>query len=161
MKKLKTLKIVNFILLVSFIILFVILYLREINLKNTWYIILISFFALSLYAKFLIFKSDNVLWFAICLSLLIVFMVFYNYKLVDYRYLPLLAVNQSFASLLLFLIYKNVLHLNLTIFFLLLGAPLFLFSFGVLRWWIVLLIECFAIAIAVVFINLIHKFYTG
>ena len=159
MKRLITLRIVNIINLLILAILFAWLYLSKVNLTNIWYIILITFLDISLYAKFIIFKSDNVLWFAICLTLLVAFMCLYNLKIIDIRFYPLILVSPAVASILLFLTYKNTLHLCLIVLFAIIGGSFFILSFNLVNVWWFLLIEVGAILVSVALINLIHNIY--
>ena len=159
MKKLITLRIVNLINLFVLGILFVGLYIGGVDLSNIWYILLIVFLDVSLYVKFVIFKSDNVLWFAICLTLLVAFMCLYNLNIIDIRFYPLIIISPAVASFILFLIYKNTLHLCLIVLFAIIGGSFFVLSFNLVSVWWFLLIQVGATLTSIVLINLIHSLY--
>ena len=109
MKKTQILNIFNLILLVFLILSLVILknFFND-HFAKVWYMLVILIFAIRLYVKFWLFRSDNVLWFALVLTGIFAFMLAYNYLNMPLIQWPLLVQIPCSASWVLYLIYKNL-----------------------------------------------------
>jgi len=157
MKKLLVLKILDIFILLLVIITLLVCYYAFNNIFNKiWYIILIFYCAVTLYTKYFLFRNDNILWFAIVLTGLWIFMIAYNFYGLSYRYWPLLAQIPSIASGIVYLVYKSSLHLYLNTLVNTSTSPLMLFTMGYINVWWLLLLEVCAIILAFVIVNFIE-----
>lgn len=158
MKKTQILNISNLILFVLLIIsLFIIKVLFESYFDKAWYMVVIFIYSISLYIKFCLFRSDNVLWFALVLTGIFTFMVAYNFFDISLRQWPLLAQIPCVASCILFYIYKNHLHLYLYVMLNIIVGPLFLISNNIGNIWIFIIAEIIAVFLAILVVNLINR----
>jgi hypothetical protein len=148
-------------LLASLIIVLIIAYFYPIIMpfRNLWYIIVIVFYSIMLYFKYALFGSDNVLWFAITLTFFAGYIFMFNWGIFDIKLTPIISLIPAISSLVLFVIYKNELHLNLLILLLITGLPGFLISYKILSFWWFVVVEIFANILALLLINLIHSKY--
>jgi len=157
MKKTQILNIVNLILLTLLIVSLIVLKLFfNSYFSKLWYICIIFIFAIRLYAKFWLFKSDNILWFAIVLTGIFLFMLAYNFLNFPLVQWPLLVQIPCFASGILFLIYRNHLHLYLDIMLNIIASPLFLISNNIGNIWLFLAVETVAVFIAIIVVRFIN-----
>ena len=161
MRKLKLLKIVNFFVLLCLGIALIVAYFYPILIpfKKIWYVLIIAFYSIMLYIKYALFGSDNVLWFAITLTLFAVYIVLFNLGIFDQKTTPIITLIPAFSSIILFLLYKNELHLNLLILTSITGAPGFLLSYKIVNFWWFVFVEIIANIIAIILINIIHSRY--
>ena len=161
MKKLRLLKTINTLLVIALTMTLLLVWLVVGGefVKKYWYVFVVGFYAIMLLFKYFLFGSDNVLWFALCLILFTAYMVLFHLQLVEFSSYPLLVLIPSFISLLVFLIYKNILHLSLFILFLFNGWPLFLMSLKLVNNWWFLLISTLSSIVGLVIINVIYYNY--
>lgn len=158
MKKLKLLKIINTLLVIALVMtLLLIMWLNGVEfLKGYWYIFVVGFYVIMLMIKYFLLGGDNVLWFAICLTLLTGYMVLYNVGVIDIRTYPTLLIIVSITSFIVFLVYKNTLHMSLFLLFLFIGMPLFLLSFGIVDVWYWIFFEVVSIVISIIILRCIY-----
>lgn len=161
MRKLKLLKIVNFSVIICLIIALIVayFYFTILPFRKVWYIIVIVFYAIMLYFKYTLFGSDNVLWFAITLTLLSGYILLFNLGIIGFETTPIISLIPAVASIILFLIYKNELHINLFTLLFVTGVPGFLISYKIVGFWWFVAIEVVANVLAMILINLIHLKY--
>lgn len=124
---------------------------------KTWYMTIVLAYAIGLYIKFWLFRSDNVLWFALVLTGIFVFMVCYNYFEIPVIQWPLLAQIPCIASGILYLIYRNHLHLYLNIMVNIIVSPLFLIVNNIGNIWLFLIAEILAVFFAIFVVNCINR----
>lgn len=156
MKKIRLLNIVNsFILIVFLISLISCYYVYNETFDKIWYLIIVFYCAIRLYIKYYLFRNDNTLWFAIALTVLWGFMIAYNFYGLSYKYWPILAQIPSISSGVVYIIYKNNLHLYLNILINTITTPFMLITMGYLSvgWFVI--VEICAVIIAFVIVNII------
>jgi len=160
-RKLRILKTINILVLFCLVMALIMAYFYPIILpfNKIWYVIIIAFYSIMLYFKYALFGSDNVLWFAITLTLFAVYIVLYNLKILGMATTPIISLIPAFSSLILFMIYKNELHLNLLVLLFITGAPGFLLSYRIVSFWWFVIVEIVANIVAMLLINLIHINY--
>ena len=161
MKKLKTLQIINILLLCALVLTLLVIKFcfTEIRFDKCWYIIVVAFYSIILFVKFFLLKSDNMLWFAIVLMLLTIYMTLFNLGIVDMSSSPVINLFFAFSSLVIFLMYRSTLHLCLIVLFVITGMPAFLLSYKIVGFWWFVLIEVVANILAIVIINFIYYNY--
>ena len=160
MAKLRILKVINFIILSILFCVLALLYFNKRTIFNGyWYVVVILFYSIMLFCKYLIFGSDSVLWFSICLALFGAYMICFNRGVVGIDSFPILIVIPSIASLGVFAIYKNILHLNLFVMCLFIAMPMFLISLKIVVFWLFLIIEVVSILLGAVIIKYIYHNY--
>lgn len=159
MKKNQILNIYNLILFALLIVSLVVCYFLYENLFfKLWYAIIILFCAIRLFIKYSLFGSDSVLWFSLVLFGIFGFIIAFNIFSLDIRHWPILAQIPAVASAILYHIYKNKLHLYLNILINIITTPLLLLSYKLVKIWVFVIIELFAIILAIVVVNFIeHK----
>lgn len=124
-----------------------------------WYVIVVAFYSVMLYIKYGLFGSDNTLWFALCLTMLSGYMVLINIDFLNYATYPIVLVILAVASLVVYAIYKSTLHLDLVIVFLNASIPLFLFSYGIIGMWLLIVGEIGVSVMLVVVISIVNRVY--
>lgn len=124
-----------------------------------WYVIVVAFYSVMLYIKYGLFGSDNALWFAICLTMLSGYMALVNIGLLGRATYPVVLVIPVVSSLVVYVIYKSTLHLDLMIAFLSTSIPLFLFSYGVIGVWLLIVGEIIISACVGVVISILNRAY--
>jgi len=160
MKKTQMLSIYNLILFALMLISLSICYfLFESFFYKTWYAIIILFYSIRLFVKYFLFGSDSVLWFALVLFGIFAFIIAFNVFGLSIKQWPILAQIPSMASGIVYMIYKNYLHLYLNILINTTTTPLFLLSMKLTNIWVFLIVEILAIVAAIITVNVIeHKF---
>lgn len=160
MKKLKVLTTINCIIIAILgATLLGLYFVPNFDFGKYWYVIVVTFYSVMLYIKYGLFGSDNALWFALCLSMLSGYMTLVNMEILRYATYPIVLVVLAVASLVVYCIYKNTLHLDLVIVFLSTSIPLFLFSYGVIGVWWLVGGEVVVSAIVVAVVSAINRAY--
>ena len=126
--------------------------------RSMWYIIVILFCTIQLYIKYILFKSDNVLWFAISLSLLLVYIVGYNAGDFSIKSWPFLVVIPCLSSTVLYIMHRNILHMGISTILNIISMPMFSFSWGMINVWWFILLEIISLFIGIIALKILIKF---
>lgn len=157
MRKIKILNILNGIWLVLFMLAGLILFfVSKLIFDKLWVLLLISFIAVRLLLKYLLFQNDSILWLFIVSVAMIIFVLLVNFYGVNILNLYILVLSPAVASMVLFLIHKNNVHFLLWICSLVFLFPIPLLVDGVIDWILFLIIE-FGVLILLLIILFVIK----
>lgn len=125
--------------------------------SRLWYAIVVLFYSIRLFAKYVLFRSDSILWFAIVLIEIFIFIIAFNFFNIGIRQWPILIQIPSIASIIVYFIYKSNLHLYLHLIINIAACPLALISMGLLCIWVYIPIQILAIILAILVVNIVDK----
>lgn len=131
------------------------------TIDNVWFPALLLVVSSSLFIKYAVFRSGNILWFALVLFGISLFYIGANLTHLNGAFWPIYLLIPSLVSLLLAIVGKSLWQMCLAIGFLFVGTPLFLISFSVIGVWLFLIIYPVCLAVGMVVINFVFNFWRG
>jgi len=160
LKKLKIFNLINFLCLCVVISGVIVLHFNGV-LNNLWYVFIVGYVALKTTIKYCFFHNESVLWFAIVLWLIFVYMLLCKWQIVSFKTWPLIGVFFAVASGVLWCIHKNRIHIIIAILSVFSFPPMLLDSYDIPAFWWVALIQATCSIVGIIITKNILKNYTG
>lgn len=131
------------------------------SIDNVWFPALLLVVSSSLFIKYAVFRSGNILWFALVLFGISLFYIGSNLTRINSGFWPMYFLIPSVVSFLLAVAGKSLWQMCLAIGFLFIGTPLFLISFSLVRVWLFVIIYPVCLVVGLVVINFVFNFWRG
>lgn len=131
------------------------------GISTLWFPMLLWTISVSLSIKFMLFRSENFLWFALYLLLTGVYFLLSNVLNLSSSLWPTYVLIPFLVSAFMASAYRSLWHTCLSIAFLFLGAPLFLISFGLLNVWCFLIVYATSLVFGFFCINFVYNLLRG
>lgn len=160
LRKMKKTTIYRTLVVIDYLILGLVLLLmwqigKPLSLKSGWFAVLIAAVSVGLYIKFFVFKSDNILWFAMYLMLVAVFNAVVSVGVVQTSLWPTYVCFGFVVSFILSIIYKSLWQACLAIMLFFIGAPLYLISLNLVSAWVFAIIYVASTGVGVAICNFV------